>query len=412
MRLPFMPFGSRPLSKQKPLMKGSDVRRLQQVLKYLGFFNARIDGVFGYDTFSAVKEFQRFFNIKSKGIVDEEDYSVLRELMAVGINKWHMIQRDYAHSGYSPVPVPIKLKKCWARRIPDIIGLNCSADRLIVTTRQEVISFDFKGSRLWKSKEIFPVAVSTISEGQVFVPAHQLTVLDIYSGKIQSNLKQDTFILPVTAKAGHIYAPSQGTLYAFNPKGSTIWQYKTAGAYCTSPAIGFDLIYFASFDKYIYCLDEKGLLYWKTKVSDIIENHLALWEGMVFAISRDSWIIALNPLTGKIIWQKKFFDEELKMPAFHKDFMLIVNNKGEASALSLQRAEIRWVVDLPSVPTTDPIICKDAFFVGTEEGLLAYDMRSLKFYKYLENKKISAVIPGNMGVFVATDQELIRLSRE
>ena len=60
LRLPFMPFGSRPLSKQKPLMKGSDVRRLQQVLKYLGFFNARIDGVFGYDTFSAVKEFQRF----------------------------------------------------------------------------------------------------------------------------------------------------------------------------------------------------------------------------------------------------------------------------------------------------------------------------------------------------------------
>ena len=71
LRLPIIPFGSRPLMKQKPLMKGSDVRCLQQALKHLGLFNARIDGVYGYETFQAVKKIQKAFNIQQSGALDE-----------------------------------------------------------------------------------------------------------------------------------------------------------------------------------------------------------------------------------------------------------------------------------------------------------------------------------------------------
>ncbi|MGB3963867.1 MAG: peptidoglycan-binding domain-containing protein, partial [Tepidanaerobacteraceae bacterium] len=61
MSLPRVAFGSRQLKKQRPLIKGTDVRRLQQALKHLGFFRARVDGVFGYRTSEAVREFQSFF---------------------------------------------------------------------------------------------------------------------------------------------------------------------------------------------------------------------------------------------------------------------------------------------------------------------------------------------------------------
>ncbi|AEE92580.1 PQQ-binding-like beta-propeller repeat protein [Tepidanaerobacter acetatoxydans] len=413
MRLPVIPFGSRPLKKQKPLLKGSDVRHLQQVLKRLGVFNARIDGVFGYETMQAVREFQRAFHIKQNGIVDDDEFEILKELMRCGINKWRTIQRDYRHSGYSPVPIPKQLKISWIRPIPDIIGLNCSADRLIVTTRKEVLAIDLKsGERLWKSSELFPESSSTIFEGHVIVPAGSLAILDFYSGKTQKTLKQDNFILPAAANKTQIYAPSSGTLYCFNQSGDMKWNYKTYGAYITSPAIGYDFVYFASYDRCIYCLDEKGILCWKTKISDIIQIPPAIWDGKVFTISCDSWVSALNPLVGEIIWRKKIADEEFMMPAFHQDFMLLANYRGEVTALSFQRAEVIWVIDLPDAPTTLPIVCPNTFFIGTESGLMAYDIKTLDAKTHLEGKKITAIVPGAMSLFAATQRELIKLSPE
>lgn len=413
MRLPIIPFGSRPLMKQKPLMKGSDVRHLQQALKHLGSFNASIDGVYGYETFQAVKKFQKAFNLQQSGALDKKEYEILKKLMQCGINRWHTIRRDHSYSGYSPVPVPTQLTISRTWRISDIIGLSCSTDRLIVTTRKRVLAINLQsGTQFWKSKELFPKGQSTISDGQVFVPVHTLEKVDLYSGKSQKSINADIFTSPVAARGNRIYAPSQGNLYNLDRKGNVLWKYGTSGAYSTSPTLGYDLVYFASYDRHIYCLDEKGVLYWKTKISDIIQIPLTLWDSKIFTVSRDSWISALNPLVGNIIWRKKISDEEFMMPAFHQDFMLLVNLKGEVIALSFQRAEVKWMIDLPAVPTTSPIICKDSFFIGTEQGLMAYNIETLENKRYFEDEKITAIVPGAMSLFVATEHELVKLSPE
>lgn len=413
MRLPLIPFSSRTLKKQKPLIKGSDVRRLQQALKYLGFFNGRIDGIFGYETVVGVKEFQRVFHIKQSGIADEAEFEILKELMQGGINNWRTTQRDCAHSGYSPVPILTQLKISWAKHIPDIIGLNCLTDRLVVTTRKGVLTVKLKsGASIWRNEKIIPEGPSAVSNEQVIVPAHSLEILHLYSGKSQESLSMDTFDLPAAACGNRIYAPSRGILYTFDGRGNMLWKYGTSGAYSTSPTLGYDLVYFASYDRNIYCLDEKGVLYWKTKTPDIIQIPLALWEGNIFAVSRDSWISALNPLVGNIIWRKKFSDEEFFMPAFHRDSMLLANYKGEVTALGFQKAEIKWLIDLPAVPTTPPIVCKDTFCIGTGEGLMAYDIGTLKNKMYLEGEKITAIMSAGISLFAATERELIKLSPE
>lgn len=50
-------------------MSGEDVSYLQNRLKELGFFNERIDGVFGQNTLIAVVNFQKKCNIKTDGVV-------------------------------------------------------------------------------------------------------------------------------------------------------------------------------------------------------------------------------------------------------------------------------------------------------------------------------------------------------
>jgi hypothetical protein len=51
---------------------GNDVRKLQERLKDLGFYNGRIDGIFGGATLSAVKAFQKHEGLKVDGIVGPE----------------------------------------------------------------------------------------------------------------------------------------------------------------------------------------------------------------------------------------------------------------------------------------------------------------------------------------------------
>jgi outer membrane protein assembly factor BamB len=408
--LPRVAFGSRQLKKQRPLIKGTDVRRLQQALKHLGFFRARVDGVFGYRTSEAVREFQSFFKLKQNGKVSDDEFNILTELVQAGINKWHTPCHDFAHTGYLPAPITaqLTLSKTW--NISDVLWLNSTSDRLIVTTKEQVLAISLiSGKVLWRTAKIFPVAAPVISEGQLLIPAQNLEILDLFSGKRLQSISQDNFTTAVAARGGKIYASSWGSLHAFDRKGKALWKYRTSGAFCTSPTLGYDLIYFASYDRNIYCLDDEGTLYWKTKVSDMIKLPLAIWDGKIFAVSQDARIYAINPLLGSLIWQKKFTDDELMMPAFHPDFMLLANYKGEVVAISFQSGQTKWAADLPAAPTTSPVVLKKTCFIGTEGGLVAYDIESLKCRRFLEGETIRAIAPAALSLFVATDKKLVKL---
>ncbi|HHY04959.1 MAG TPA: PQQ-binding-like beta-propeller repeat protein [Thermoanaerobacterales bacterium] len=412
MKLPLVPFGSRNLKKQRPLLKGSDVRHLQQILKRLGVFNKRVDGVFGRHTANSVEKFQKLFNLKQNQVVDKDDFDVLNELLQSRLNYWVTAQKDFTHSGYHNVPVSTKLIKSWFKNIPDILGICCIYDRLIVTTRHKICALDIKtGSSLWE-KDIFPQAPATVSEGKIIVPCGNLEILDMYSGKIQSSYNVDSFASPAAAVNKTIYASAQGVFYALDDKHGVKWKFNTSAASLTLAAVGYDLVYFASLDRNLYCLDEKGLLYWKTKLPSIVSLCPAIWDNAVFIISCDSWIYRLNPLTGQIIIKKRLSDEEFLKPAFHRDFMMLVNYRGEIISANYRDLKVNWQIDTKEIPTTCPIVCPDTFFIGTNNGLLAFDTCDLKMKRYLEGKKIVALIQGEAGLFVATEQGLIKLTPE
>lgn len=62
-------------------LRGEDVRILQSKLESLGYNVGPIDGIFGPKTEAAVKQFQKDHGLKIDGIVGQETYFMLEQLL-------------------------------------------------------------------------------------------------------------------------------------------------------------------------------------------------------------------------------------------------------------------------------------------------------------------------------------------
>lgn len=72
--------GDRTLWQRRPMMRGDDVRDLQQRLNRLGFDAGQVDGMFGPDTEAAVREFQINVALQDDGIAGADTINALKRL--------------------------------------------------------------------------------------------------------------------------------------------------------------------------------------------------------------------------------------------------------------------------------------------------------------------------------------------
>jgi outer membrane protein assembly factor BamB len=174
-----------------------------------------------------------------------------------------------------------------------------------------------------------------VADGALFVGSsdHFLYALDLASGAQKWKFQTDGRITSSPAvSAGIVYFGSyDSNFYAVDAAtGQLKWKFQTAGErrfsakhlhgaepaaeimpdpfdfYLSSPVVWNGTVYFGSGDTYIYALDAlSGGLKWKFKTGDVVHASPAIADGTLYVGSWDSYFYALDAATGAEKWRFK-----------------------------------------------------------------------------------------------------------
>ncbi|MFZ5943968.1 MAG: spore cortex-lytic enzyme [Bacillota bacterium] len=175
---------------------GQDVKNLQSKLKALGFHDAKIDGVYGWQTLRSVKWFQSKFGLKSDGVVGASTWAALNKAKPGPATA----QAGKVTASSNDVAILAKMISGEARGEPYIGQVAVGA---VILNRVKSKSFPDTVYAVCFQ----PGAFDAIRDGQYFAPP------------TQSALK-------AARAAINGYDPTHGALYYWNPATATsrwIW---------------------------------------------------------------------------------------------------------------------------------------------------------------------------------------------
>jgi outer membrane protein assembly factor BamB len=198
---------------------------------------------------------------------------------------------------------------------------------------------------------------------------------------------------------------TDGSLYAVDAEsGVQKWKFVTRGRVTSSPAVQGGIVYFASYDSNVYAVDAStGLLKWKFATQgekrfsaahihgmlpekevvpdpfDVYLSSPAVANGTVYFGSGDSYVYALDALTGATKWKFKTGDVVHASPALAGGMLYIGSWDTYFYALDLTTGAERWKFKTGD----DPVIHNQTGIqssAAVSDGIVYFGCRDSKLY--------------------------------
>ncbi|MGB9812614.1 MAG: PQQ-binding-like beta-propeller repeat protein [Thermovenabulum sp.] len=411
MRLPEVVLGERQLKITRPFMSGTDVRHLQQALKDLGFYSDRIDGIYGINTDRAFRRFKKYLKEED----NEKAIETLKNYEKYGIGFWRTFHGDFSNTGYFPFKIRDQLNTVFLKNIKGINSMAVYKKLLFVSGDDFVICLDAKNDEvLWYNNEINPRFPITANSDYIIIPDEGIILLEPFSGRMveRIDLKNPVYGSAVYYLGKIFFAEGKGSIIGYKPGKGIVWEFNTDGAYSTPPALYGENLFFASYDRNVYCLDLKGEVIWKTKIYDYIIEPLFVFETFAFALGEEK-LYAFDSFTGQVLWIKVLPERDFITNCLAGNILYIVTTAGNLFILNKQKGDFEGIITLKEKPNKLFFGNGEKLFIGSQNGLLVYAVSESGVFlkeEYLKGHNIKAVAFSGKTLFAATEKGLFALS--
>jgi outer membrane protein assembly factor BamB len=159
--------------------------------------------------------------------------------------------------------------------------------------------------------------------------------------------------------------------------GRILWRFP-AGAVETSPLLVDNVLYFGSWDHYLYALDvshrKRPRLLWKFKADNEIHSSPAYGSGLVYFGTDNGSVYALNARTGGIQWRAQSFarfgrrEYFYATPTIAYGRVFIGNTDGTLFAFGARTGHLLWARHAGTYVYTAAAVWRRKVYVGTWDG--------------------------------------------
>jgi outer membrane protein assembly factor BamB len=222
--------------------------------------------------------------------------------------------------------------------------------------------------------------------------AGQVVALDVADGKV---VWQTPVSGGIDAEArfdpsyGQVYVGTDdGLVYAVDPAtGAVRWSYRGKGAIERRPELGGDAIYVASAADRLVALEPRtGKSIWQYEREApegfTIHGHSGprLHRGVVYSGFSDGFLMALNAGTGDVVWARslasaseQYVDVDSTPATVGQDLLLASSYSGGLYALSADSGDVRWRLGIEGASGVQ-VIGDRLYFAAPRDGLTALSL--------------------------------------
>ena len=267
-----------------------------------------------------------------------------------------------------------------------------------ITTKEDVVYFSYgphafavnldSGSQKWKFPSE-PIKDLVFYATPVFADEESQLILASYVDEVYSvdpvtgsenwvfSVADDNpntktrFVAAPLATEDTIYAPaSNNILYALDFDGKLKWQFESEEPIWASAveSTTCGCIYLASMDHYLYALDpETGKLLWQSEDlgGPIVSQPAVSETGLVLISTFNAEVIALNEEDHDIVWRYQTADWAWANPVIDGEQVYASDISGEFYSLDLETGELLWQVQPGGEIVSPPLVKDGLIYIST-----------------------------------------------
>ncbi|MBI4188479.1 MAG: PQQ-like beta-propeller repeat protein [Chloroflexi bacterium] len=270
-----------------------------------------------------------------------------------------------------------------------------------------------------KVKWVFPTgsAISSspaVAYGTIYIGSrdNKLYALDATSGAKRWEFPTDSWVESSPSVAGGMvyFGSNDGTLYALDASnGQKLWSFKTNYAITSAPTVTNGIVYFGGDDYYLYALNAvTGTKLWSFNTKGIVKSSPAVANGIIYTGSGTDFSYALDTRDGKLRLRFKTLYPVYSSPVVNENIVYFIHSDGYLFAIDgYARSWPRehnitpywrqaWLMGIPGISEpppqsgllwglkigsnadSSPVIANDTLYTGSDNKLLAIDLRTQK----------------------------------
>jgi outer membrane protein assembly factor BamB len=257
---------------------------------------------------------------------------------------------------------------------------------------QQVYAINLEnGGEIWKypaktdAKLTFFAPPVLIPDGQLLVAGYDNAIHNLNSTNGQENQgnwpfrdANNRYVASPLVAGDKIFAPnSNGTLYVLDLTGKLLWTFHTDEPLWATPATDGKVVYLPSMDRHVYALDpQSGKVIWQSKDlgGAIVGTPTIGPGGTLYVGSFGQLMTALDPQTGDILWNKPTTGWIWGGPALDQGVLFFGDLDGAFYAMNATDGSIRWQTppaeSSGSSISDRPLVISDTVYFNSENGIL------------------------------------------